>query len=421
LELVHEVKGTTRPRKGEREGLNLFYKAAGVSWVLLGQLNPSLRINESMKYLRTSADIYEEHLYNDLQPSFCLPYSDLLQEGYLKKKHWVYADYMAIFSTLPLLYKIQKRDAVIETLLAKTAIGASTKLLDNLNDSVQSVEEALESLKNFQQAMIDPFFEPPETQADNRLLRAVNSAHVMAGWVPRLMISCNAPYMWQEYVADAKKLIQGQIDSITHRSVGETKSRTIEKYLAEISEKSIGDVWLDMDLCFMEDGLGSLDQQTIRGLNILREGYRWVFKASLIWDDAQDLQIDISDGAINSAILLAVRAGLIERNQVDKSHPEMTIERLDKGGIIDDTIHLADLLFIKGVQRIGDAKLYMPDIIDWNALLFSFRLIRLFNLRKILLQRKNPKTLNLFLSSLRKFDKISENIPDRILELERYI
>ncbi len=419
---VYSLRNTARPKKGEKEGLNLLYKVAGASWFLLGHSHPSLRVNESTKYLRNSLKLYEEHLTNDIEAPFCLPYHDLLRRGYLKKKHWVYADYMATQSTLPLLYKTKDKSIITEALLAKTGIGASTKLLDNLNDSVQSVEEASISLKTFQQALTDPFFHLPQIQTGNsETLRAVNSAYMMGNWVPRLLMRCHAPHMWKEYVADAEKLIQGQIDSITHKSSDERESRTIEKYLAEISEKSIGDVWLDVDLCFMENSLAALDHRTIQGLDILREGYRWVFKASLIWDDAQDLRVDITEGAINSSILLALKAGLIDRDEIDPLHPEPIVERLDKSGITTDTIRLADLLFIRGVQRVEDAKRYMPDIIDWDALLFSFRLIRLFNLRKILLQRKDTTTLRLFLSSLGGFDKIHENIPERVLELKRYI
>jgi len=116
-----------------------------------------------------------------------------------------------------------------------------------------------------------------------------------------------------------------------------------------------------------------------------------------------------------------LKAGVIDLDEINQNHPEETIRKLDKYGVTTDAIYLADLLFIKGVRRIEDAKLYLPDIIDWKALMFSFRFVRLFNLRKILLRRRDSETLGLFLTSLRSFDKIYDQIPERILTLERYL
>lgn len=422
MEMAAPVQRIAPRRKGEKEGLNLLHKLAGTTWALFGHTYPSLKVNESLNLFKTSLVLYEDHLLHDLDSSSCIPYRALLKEVHLKKKHWVYASYMATLSSLPLLFKVQDKDIINEAVLAKTGIGTSTKLLDNLNDSIQTAEEAAVSLNCYQKALTDPSYEVPRLSSDApKVLYAVNSALVMGRWVPRILIRCDAPYAQHEYVADVKKLIQGQLDSITHRSYGSQRVPTIEEYLASISEKSIGDTWLDVDLCFLEDGIGHLDQKMIRGLNILREGYRSIFKASLIYDDAQDLQVDISENAVNSSILLALKAGIIDLDEINQKHPEETIRKLDKYGVTTDAIYLADLLFIKGVRRIEDAKLYLPDIIDWKALMFSFRFIRLFNLRKILLRRRDSETLGLFLTSLRNFNKIYDQIPERILTLERYL
>ncbi len=421
MEMAAPTQRTVPRRKGEKEGLNLLHKLAGTTWALFGHSYPSLKINETMNLFKTSLALYEDHLLHDLEPLICTPYPTLLKESYLKKKHWVYASYMATLSSLPLLYKVQDRTVLTEAVLAKTGIGTSTKLLDNLNDSIQTAEEAAHSLDCYQKALTDPSYEVPRPSSDTpNALSAVNSALVMGRWVPRLLIRCDAPYARHEYITDVKKLIQGQLDSITHRSYVQ-RIPTIGEYLASIAEKSIGDTWLDVDICFMEDGIGYIDQRTIRGLNILREGYRLIFKASLIYDDAQDLQVDISENAVNSSILLALKAGIIDLDEIDRAHPEKTIKRLDRYGVTTDAIYLADLLFIKGVRRIEDAKLYLPEIIDWKALMFSFRFIRLFNLRKILLRRRDPETLSLFLTSLRNFDKIYDQIPEQILTMERYL
>ncbi|MFQ6135307.1 MAG: hypothetical protein ACE5KU_05795, partial [Nitrososphaerales archaeon] len=208
---------------------------------------------------------------------------------------------------------------------------------------------------------------------------------------------------------------------IRHKSSGGSNARTIEEYLTSIAEKSIGDVWLDVDLCFLEDELGGLDNEILRALDMLKEGYSWIFKSSLIYDDAQDLSTDIEEGAINSVLLLGLEEDVIKLDDIRQSDPQNMIERLDKSGITSDTIRLADMLFLKGIRCIEAASTCCTDIIDWRALLLSFRFVRLFNLRKILIRKKNRETLGLFLSSIRDFREIEAKIPEHILKLENHL
>lgn len=408
--------------KGEKEGLNLLYSLGGIIWVLLGHSCPSLGKLDSLRLIRKGLHLYEEQLKYNLEVPDCLSYQALIDEGHLKKKHWVYADYMATLSSLPILYKANDKNILMESILGKTSIGTSTKLLDNLNDSIQTVDEALASLREYENAMIDPTYELPSSfKSPTKTSLAVNSSYVIGNWVPKILVRCNAPRMLRSYVRDVKKLIEGQIDSIRHKSLGGGDARTIEEYLTSIAEKSIGDVWLDVDLCFLEDGLGSLDNELERALDMLKKGYSWVFKSSLVYDDAQDLSTDIKEGAINSALLLGLDGGVINLEDIKQSDPQSIVGRLDRSGITTDTISLADMLFLKGVRCIEEASSYCSDIIDWKALLLSFRFVRLFNLRKILMRKKNSESLGIFLSSIRDFKEIEAKIPEHILRLERHL
>ncbi|MEE9586309.1 MAG: hypothetical protein V3W09_05335 [Nitrososphaerales archaeon] len=408
-------------RKGEKEGLNALYGIGGIMWVLLGLSNPSIKMS-SLKLIRKGLHVYEDQLKYNLGAPNCISYQALIDKGYLKKKHWIYAGYMATLSSLPILHTMSDKSALLEAILGKTSIGASTKLLDNLNDSIQTVDEALESLREYEKAMINPlydlpsFYENPTTTS-----KAVNTAYVMGNWVPKILIRCNAPRMQKTYAKDVKILIEGQVDSIRHKSLGGGETRTIQEYLTSIAEKSIGDVWLDVDLSFLEDGLGGLDNKMNRALDKMKEGYGWIFKSSLIYDDVQDLSTDLKEGAINSALLLGLEEDIIKPEDIVRSDPNRLIERLDNSGVTLDTIRLADLLFLKGVRCIEAASTYHTDVIDWKALLLSFRFVRLFNLRKILIRKKNKETLRLFLSSVRDFREIEAKIPQHILKLGRHI
>ncbi|MFQ6134984.1 MAG: hypothetical protein ACE5KU_04120, partial [Nitrososphaerales archaeon] len=178
--LGHKVLG----KKGEKEGLNILYRIGGIIWVLLGRSCSSINVKDSLKLVRKGLHLYDDQLKYNLEAPDCLPYRALIDEGYLKTKHWVYACYMATLSSLPLLYTVKDKSILQEAILGKTSIGTSTKLLDNLNDSIQTVEEALDSLHEYENAMIDPRYDLPRFYTNpSKASLAVNSSYVIGNWV----------------------------------------------------------------------------------------------------------------------------------------------------------------------------------------------------------------------------------------------
>jgi len=404
------------------EGLNPLYTTLGIMWIFLGRSFPSLKIKKTLKIIKKGLQLFEDQLKYDLELPDCLSYQALINEKYLKKKHWIYADYMATISSLPLLYNIQEENIIQEAIIAKTAIGTSTKLLDNINDSIQTTDEAISSLKEFEKSMIDVNYEVPRIYSiPTNMNRGVNSSYVIANWVPKILVRSNAPKMQNIYEKDVKKLINGQIDSLQHKGLRDSKEITIDTFLTSISEKSIGDVWVDIDLCFMEDGLGKLDNNIFKNLTELKKGYSWIFKSSLIYDDVQDIYTDIKENAVNSALLLGLKKEVITYENINQHEPDNIIKKLNESNTLNDTISLADMLFIKGIRHIEKISETNTDIIDWKALLLSFRFVRLFNLRKILIRNKNTETFKLFLASIQDLNKIEEKIPDHILNLNKCI
>lgn len=402
----------------KKEGLNPIYTVLGLSWIFIGRSCPSLKMKKSMNLIKNGLKLYDDRLKYDLELPDCLTYQTLIDTGYLKKKHWIYANYMATISSLPLLYKVQEKSVIQEAIMAKTSIGTSTKLLDNLNDSVQTFDESISSLEEFRKAMTEVNYEIPRIYSNPMSMnRGTNSSHVIGNWVPKILVRCNAPQMYNIYVKDVNKLINGQIDSINHKRYGDMKDTTIDNFLISIAEKSIGDVWLDIDLCFIEDGLGKIDNELYKNLDELKKGYSWIFKSSLIYDDVQDIYSDIKENSINSAILLGLKKGVIKKENINQSDPNITIKKLDENKITSDTIFLADMLFMKGIRIIEKLVESNNNIIDWEALLLSFRFVRLFNLRKILMRKKDREIFSQFISSIRNFNGIEEKIPDDILKL----
>lgn len=406
--------------QNKNEGLNAIYSILGIAWIFLGRSCPSLKMRDSIKLIKNGLQLFEDQLKYDLELPDCLTYTALINNGYLKKKHWIYADYMATISSLPLLHNVQEKNIIQEAIIAKTAIGTSTKCLDNLNDSIHSIDEAISSLKEFERAMTNVNYQIPRIYSNpGAINRAVNSSYVIGNWIPKILVRCNAPKMKKIYVEDVKKLINGQIDSINYKCSTNVKEITIDNFLTSIAEKSIGDVWVDIDLCFIEDALGKLDDELIKNLIELKKGYSWIFKSSLIYDDVQDLYTDIKENAVNSALLLGLKKGVITNKNINQDDPNITIKKLDESSTTTDTIFLADMLFMKGIKQIKQLAENNNDIIDWKALLLSFRFVRLFNLRKLLLKNKNLETFNLFLSSIQDLKEIEEKIPDHILNLNK--
>ena len=94
----------------------------------------------------------------------------------------------------------------------------------------------------------------------------------------------------------------------------------------------------------------------------------------------------------------------------------MGMKKREKSDAVEEAIHLADLLFLKGVEKMTKAKEYM-DQIDIDALIFNARILRIFNLRKWVLHEKSIKSLQAFLLSFDDFGKLKASIPDHIFTL----
>jgi hypothetical protein len=404
----------------KNEGLNILYKIGGYLWVVTNS-SKTLKKLETLKLIKKGLNIYQDQMKYDLEFQDCMKYKQLIEKGFLKKKHWIYAEYMAALSSIPIFGKLGNKDILLESILAKTALGTSTKLLDNLNDSIQSVDSALLALQKFNQSLIDPNFKNLsifQNHSEENL--AVNSANVIANMVPKSLLRCNAPQMFRIFMDDVNKLIEGQAESIKFRSQNNDNKRTIRDYLRSISEKSIGDVWIDIDLCFLENELRHIGIDDARSLEMVKKGCSLVYKSSLIYDDAQDLSVDIADGAINSAILLALESGRLNRQDLIQQSPKKVEKDLYEKGVIFETLKLADLIFLKGMHMIDKASEHSENLIDWKGLDKSLRFVRLFNLRKIMMMKKKYRIFKLLISSFGDLKRIDSDIPDSICYLERY-
>ncbi|MGQ9469833.1 MAG: hypothetical protein ACUVTD_08480 [Nitrososphaerales archaeon] len=407
----------------KKEGLNSLYKASAILWFLLCHRYPSLRINTTYRFLKEAMRNYRDKLHNLSKEPFCLDYSSMIDLGYMKEKHWVYATYMATMSSLPILYKTCNAQEILGTILAKTSLGTSTKLLDNLNDKIHDVSHAFESLDNMLSAYTEGAYKSIRGDAHNTVTGAENSAFEMGRWVFTTLKPCQiyAPEAYSTYIKDVVKLYQGQVDSIRHKMAQKGYLPSIRRYLDSISKKSIGDIWMDIDLCFLEGSLGGFSKDESRAINLLKIGNSLVFKSSLIYDDVQDIYEDLSTNSINSAIILAIERGIISQIDLKEKSQNRIFKRMEEEGILMKTIRLADMVFLKGIEMVDSIGSSLDKILDKKGLIQGFRFVRLFNLRKLLIRDKNYKTIKLFFSSLEDFEKMKMNIPKDIMALQKYL
>ena len=361
-----------------------------IFWTAWSSTSPSLRHRVLVPFIEDAERLYQNRL--DTLPSGCMEYSHLRKKRYLKEKHWIYAILMAAAESLPLLYKNNTKKETLTAVLAKTSLGASSKLLDNLNDEIHTEEEAYSSLENYLSALKTGTY---VRKCNSSVERAESSACEMASWIHRYLDSEREAF--NLYLDDCTKLVEGQISSLEHKRNGWP---SLSEYVESIVEKSIGDVWIDVDLCLFDSLDGSL-------LDV-KKANEYIFKSSLVYDDVQDIYEDIRTRSVNSAVIMGIERGIITSQDLDELADSELVLRLQESGILKDTIHLADALFLKGV----DILMHIDNpCIDMKGLLKSFRLVRLFNLRKLIAMNKDFWTLKQFLASFSDFEYIRNQIP----------
>lgn len=415
------IKQSVKPRK--KEGLNSLYKASAIFWLLLCHRSPSLRVGKTYHLINEAMRRYRYKLYDLSIDPECLDYRSLIDRGYMKEKHWIYAAYMAGITSLPLLYKLCSAQEILNAIFAKTAFGADIKLLDNLNDEFHDKSQGVESLLTWLSAHNKGEYINRNRAQDPIITRAENSAFEMETWVFNVVSSCRlyeSDDVYRDYINDAIKWVKGQADSLRHKEDRKGELPSIRDYIGRISEKSIGDLWIDIDLCFLENRLKDPEGQS-NAIELLKKGYSIVFKSSLVYDDVQDIYEDLTTNSINSAVILAVEGGLISERDLKERSPDGIIETMKEEGILMKTIRLADMVFLKGIEMVNSIDSSLDGIIDKKGLIQGFRFLRLFNLRKLLIRKKNYETMKLFFSSLADFEKMKKDIPDDIMALQRYL
>ncbi|NIM44561.1 MAG: hypothetical protein GTN80_02490 [Nitrososphaeria archaeon] len=422
--LQKELGNIPRPTKpiNYREGLNLFYRLAGMGTLKYMNKFPSIDSKKVIYMIRKTIHQFKRQLEGVRQNPSYLSYEVLRELGLLKEKHIYYASYLAAVSSFPILYQVDDED-ITDAMLAKMAFVLSIKALDNISDQLHTFDQAVKAMQKYDVALTSEIFDI-ESECKGEISRAQNTTFLIARWTYDIIARSidKSLDMFRAYIDDAHKFDDGQISSMYQKvdgKTGEVPDITVKDYLKTISEKSVGALWLDIDLCFYEKNF-EVQGMERKGIELYRKGIDYVYKSSLIYDDAQDIIPDLEDNIVNIAVLQGAERGACSIDDVKTLTPRALAQKLEKNGSIMDTIYLADLVFLKGIDYLIKAKNYLKRI-DIDATVFGSRFLRAFNLRKWTLKRKNLHSTYIFLASFDRFDSIKASIPSHVLEYGKYL
>lgn len=381
-----------------REDENTLSIVARIVWMLLSRKHASLRLNRISPLVKKALTEYDERLDSLAENPHCMGSTALIGEGLLKEKYWRFGIFMAAATSLPVLYMVASEEELVQAVCAKASVSTSAKLLDNLNDMVHTYAQAVHSLSSYKSALAQGTYIPNGT---SDTARAECSAHEIASWVHTIMLARgNSPPCKK----DIELLVSGQTASLQHKKGDYPSMKT---YLSQVCERSIGNMWIDVDLNFLNQDRSSS----------LKKGNDYIFKSYLLYDDVQDIREDIRTNSVNSAIIRGMEQELLRKEDIIPEKTEVIVQKLEEAGIFWDILSLGDLVFLEGLEAVSQC----DSAIDRKGLAASLGMIRMFNLRKTLQRERNITVLKAFLADGKKLTRVRETAPDHIQDLAKYV
>lgn len=369
--------------------------------MILSHRHVSLRFTRLLTLVQEALSSYSGKLWLLDKKDYCLSCQELREKRFLKERYWKFGIFMAAATTLPLLYRTVDFQELVNVVCAKASVSTSAKLLDNLNDEIHTYEEALRSLCAYKSALGEGVYVADDASdvrdaRDARDARDVSmaehSAYEIATWAHNT-ISRHSVNMFSK---DVNQLVSGQVASLTHKK---GKYPSMKEYLSTVCERSIGNVWIDMDLALLKNEASSL-----------KEGNDYIFKSYLIYDDVQDIARDIRNNSVNAAVILGLERGILSEEEIKEN---TIIEDLGKAGVFRDLLWLGDLAFLKGLETISE----FGNSMDKKGFKTSLGLIRMYNMRRILKREKSFAILGMVLASHKKLKRVKELAPEYIHEM----
>lgn len=402
----------------DKEGVNPLYKLLATTLLLYMERYSSTRFHQTINLIKRVVQRFETKLRDGLNDPRCINAETLSRHRLLKRKHYLYGSYLATLTSFPLLHRCTN-EKIFDSILAKTSAITSVKVFDNINDKLHSGSQAIPSLLRLLKAFTEEDFALTEGTAF--VHKAENSCYRMARWTYGALREglSDTSEMFKEYREDFKRCIEGQIGSMDQRIDEKERGARLglRKFLKKANEKSVGRIWIDIDFCFLESEVRSLDGNELLAVQHVKEAADYIFKGCNIYDDVADLEEDLSLGILNSVVLLAMERGNLSTTDLNMDRSKLGLKLRERGSI-KEAIQLGDLIFNNGIKHLLIAQDY-SDAIDLGALFFGARILRAFSMRKWFLHDKGIRSLANISKSF-TFPR-SLSIPDHIQAYEKYI
>jgi hypothetical protein len=406
-----------------KEGLNPLYHLGGlIILTSMARKFPSIGFFKVYKSISRVKKELEAKLTAELDGPLVLSFDDLKDRKLLKDKYLAYASFLAAISSYPILHRVAGNDVVDSSIFSKTAMMTGIKLLDNINDQFHDFEQAEASQQKYEEALTRPIFFLESIEGRKLwLARAENSAYAITRWAyHRLPSPLEDLKTFKIFVADVKEFIDAQIRSFYQKSnLYSLSGLNFKDYLKKITAKASGTLWVDVDLCFYEASTGGLDGATLKSLECINRGIDLLFRALIIWDDVTDLKDDLRDSIVNSAMMLGLETGKVSLSELQGKAAKV-IKTLEERGVLDDAIHLGNLVFLSAVEQMREAENLNQDI-DVEALVYCARVLRMFLLRKQVEEKKDLRSLRLVFQSFDKFENFRSDIPDYLWSYGKFV
>ncbi|MBI4258775.1 MAG: hypothetical protein HY619_07455 [Thaumarchaeota archaeon] len=378
-------------KDGKTEGLGPAYLILGAVFSLLGSGNPVTRL----RLFRRASSLFDSRLQTLRHNEHFLDKESLTRMQLLKQKYPTYAIYLAIFGSQAALSKIDSGQ-VVNSVMAKTSMAVSTKVMDNLSDEWETAEEAFRSTGYLMSALTDGMIRPEYEKVPTRWIdRAESSALEMASWAGHILgaMRDSAPFSYKTYVSDVKRWVEGQQSSFMHHQ----RPVSMQDYLAMILEKSTGNLWADPDLIVFESTLGCLDGALRKRALSIRAQADLLIKSCLLYDDVVDFYYDVEHDSVNALLLLAEEKGVAWNARDLARKPHSYLRLLYEKGIVDEVLALGDRLFVLALNAVRNIS-YEDALFDRRELEYACHLLRLFNLRKLVNRDRDLHALKVCLS-----------------------
>lgn len=379
------------------------------------QKYPSINYPKILGKIREVLRKVDANLVRVKENPYCLGIRELEQMGLYKKKYPVYATYLAAISSYPILYKVGDDVDLTASIFAKVASILSIKVLDNINDTIHGYEEAVQSLVKHEESLTNGEF--TYDHSNDLVEKAENTTYHMARWTYDTLRKYvdDSQHSFALYKNDIHKYMAGQRDSFRQKVFDTYRhSLSLSEYLMKISEKGIGNIWFDIDLCIFEKKLGGISKYHNKIVQSIKTGVDFVYKSVLLYDDVSDLRDDLQQKIVNSVILYGADQGYCSLDDVEEDRNEL-IHRLEKANALQDVMHLGDLVFLKGMEHLHKAAEFSDGTIDLGALTFNLKILRLFTMRKWIIENKNLNNIKVSLKYFYDWGKNSSSIPAHIL------